>query len=112
MQRHLPFQRGINFRDMGGYSGAGGRTRWRHLYRSGHLNQLTPDDVSAFAALGIRAAYDFRSDAERMAEPSVCHPENGSRCLSIWPRGHHSGEDLAELWIGGRASEAEIMTIQ
>jgi hypothetical protein len=33
--RVIALQGGLNFRDLGGYSGASGRlTRWRHLFRS------------------------------------------------------------------------------
>ena len=38
-----------NFRDFGGYLGAGGRQiRWQSLYRSGHLGYLTDEDRRAY----------------------------------------------------------------
>jgi protein tyrosine/serine phosphatase len=55
----------FNFRDVGGYRGAGGRTvRWGQLYRSDSLHALTDADREAFEALGIRTVLDLRRPAE------------------------------------------------
>ncbi|OKO92822.1 protein tyrosine phosphatase [Bradyrhizobium sp. NAS80.1] len=64
--RHLALQGASNFRDLGGYPTADGRTtRWRHIFRSNHLGQLTADDVKIVHALGVRSAFDFRGVEER-----------------------------------------------
>jgi protein-tyrosine phosphatase len=64
--RHLALQGASNFRDLGGYPTADGRTtRWRHIFRSNHLGQLTADDVKIVHALGVRNALDFRGVEER-----------------------------------------------
>ncbi|WP_439375154.1 tyrosine-protein phosphatase [Bradyrhizobium sp. DASA03120] len=69
--RHLALQGASNFRDLGGYRTADGRTtRWRHIFRSNHLGQLTAADVEIVRALGIRSAFDFRGVEERAA--GVC----------------------------------------
>ncbi|PIT00521.1 protein tyrosine phosphatase [Bradyrhizobium nitroreducens] len=66
--RHLALQGASNFRDLGGYPTADGRTtRWRHIFRSNHLGQLTAADVEIVRALGIRSAFDFRGIEERAA---------------------------------------------
>ncbi len=66
--RSLSLSGASNFRDLGGYQGEGGRhVRWRHLFRSDHLAALTPDDLAAFAALGVTRAFDLRGLAERAA---------------------------------------------
>lgn len=58
-----------NFRDLGGYAGAGGRTlKWRHLFRADHLAALTPADQARLAALGIVRSADFRGASERAAQ--------------------------------------------
>jgi protein-tyrosine phosphatase len=69
--RHLNLQGASNFRDLGGYPTADGRiTRWRHIFRSNHLGQLTGADVEAVRGLGVRSAFDFRGVDERMG--GVC----------------------------------------
>ncbi|WP_027551370.1 tyrosine-protein phosphatase [Bradyrhizobium sp. Cp5.3] len=69
--RHLNLQGASNFRDLGGYPTADGRTtRWRHLFRSNHLGLLTTADVEIVRALGVRSAFDFRGVEERAA--GVC----------------------------------------
>ena len=61
-----------NLRDIGGYATAtGGRVRTGQLYRSTELNHLQGDDLERFAELGIRAVFDMRTAAERLAEPDV-----------------------------------------
>jgi protein-tyrosine phosphatase len=65
MNRHVPLQGQPNFRDLGGYASRDGRTvKWRTLYRSGELGQLSDDDVGTLAALGIRTVIDLRSPQE------------------------------------------------
>lgn len=69
--RHFALQGASNFRDLGGYPTIDGRsTRWRHIFRSNHLGQLTADDVRTIRALGVRSAFDFRGTDERSA--GVC----------------------------------------
>ena len=69
--RHLSLQGASNFRDLGGYPTADGRTtRWRHIFRSNHLGQLTVPDIEIVRALGVRSAFDFRGVEERTA--GVC----------------------------------------
>ncbi|MCK1360546.1 tyrosine-protein phosphatase [Bradyrhizobium sp. 199] len=66
--RHLALQGASNFRDLGGYPTSDGRTtRWRHIFRSNHLGQLTAADVEIVRALGVRSAFDFRGVEERAA---------------------------------------------
>ncbi|MBJ7404892.1 MAG: tyrosine-protein phosphatase [Bradyrhizobium sp.] len=66
--RHLALQGASNFRDLGGYPTTDGRTtRWRHIFRSNHLGQLTAADVEIVRALGVRSAFDFRGREERTA---------------------------------------------
>ncbi|MFC1437883.1 tyrosine-protein phosphatase [Streptacidiphilus sp. N1-10] len=61
--RHIAFDRLYNFRDLGGYAAADGRTvRWGRLYRSDSLGKLTPGgaDHRRFLALGVRTVIDLR----------------------------------------------------
>ncbi len=66
--RVLPLQGASNFRDLGGYPGHGGRpVRWRRLFRSAHLADLSHADRDLLQQLGIRRAFDFRGVDERAA---------------------------------------------
>ncbi len=75
-----------NFRDLGGYCGQGGRTvRWRQLFRSDQLADLSDDDRAQLGALGLRLALDFRGEAERAAQAYQL-PGVDVRALSIEPQ--------------------------
>ena len=67
-----------NFRDLGGYATADGRTTlWRTLYRADGLYRLTPADVVALEPLGLRTVIDLRSVPEldeRGRFPVDVHP--------------------------------------
>jgi protein-tyrosine phosphatase len=67
-----------NFRDLGGYQTADGRTmKWRTLFRADGLYRLTPADVVALEPLGLRTVIDLRSDTEldeRGRFPVDVHP--------------------------------------
>ena len=66
--RHLSLAGASNFRDLGGYPGAGGRmVRWRQIFRSNHLGHLTEADVEVLRPLGLKSAFDFRGTEERVA---------------------------------------------
>ena len=65
-RRLVPLEGAANFRDLGGYRTADGRSvRWGTLFRSDALSELTPGDVKTVQGLGLRLVCDFRSDPER-----------------------------------------------
>ncbi|CAN5308511.1 tyrosine-protein phosphatase [soil metagenome] len=69
--RHVILSGGCNFRDMGGYPvRGGGSVKWRTLFRSGVLDQLTDADCATVAALGITTIIDLRANGERAKRPS------------------------------------------
>src|SRR4051794_21578318 len=83
--RHLALQGASNFRDLGGYPTIDGRTtRWRHIFRSNHLGQLTAADIEIVRALGVRSAFDLRGLEERTAGVCVVN-EITVRSLPIEP---------------------------
>ena len=54
-QRHVELDGQHNFRDVGGYETADGKTvRWGQVYRSGQLPDLSDADVDRLDSLGIR----------------------------------------------------------
>jgi protein-tyrosine phosphatase len=67
--RSLQLSGATNFRDLGGYAGQGGRTvRWRQLFRSDHLADLTTEDLLTIERLGVARVFDFRGKTERLAQ--------------------------------------------
>ncbi len=74
--RFVPLYGASNFRDFGGYPGAGGRTiRWRRLFRSNKLSGLSEADGARLDSLGVRTVFDLRARAEREADPTAwSHP--------------------------------------
>jgi protein-tyrosine phosphatase len=64
-RRHVEFEACFNFRDLGGYETADGRTvRWNVLYRSDTLHRFTASDLDTFNSLGLRTVIDLRSATE------------------------------------------------
>ena len=70
--RHLNLTGASNFRDLGGYPTADGRTlKWRRIFRSNHLGHLTEQDVKVVRGLGVKSAFDCRGVQERVAAACV-----------------------------------------
>jgi protein-tyrosine phosphatase len=70
--RSLQLSGATNFRDLGGYTGQGGRSvRWRQLFRSDHLADLTTEDLLTIERLGVARVFDFRGKTERLAQACV-----------------------------------------
>ncbi len=66
--RHFNLQGASNFRDLGGYPAADGRSvRWRQIFRSNHLGHLSETDIGTVRELGVKHAFDFRGTDERAA---------------------------------------------
>jgi protein-tyrosine phosphatase len=81
-ERRLSLEGCGNFRDLGGYEAADGRTiRWRRLFRSDALTWLTEDDLAILANHGLHLAAGF--DLRTPEELTVMAPgplfENGTR---------------------------------
>ncbi len=66
MERRIDLPGCDNFRDLGGYPAAGGmRLRWRRVFRSDALHDLTPEGVDRLVdELGVGAIVDLRSTGE------------------------------------------------
>ena len=77
----VSLQGGSNFRDLGGYRTADGRTvRRGAVFRSAHLGNLTDDDRAALAALGVRTIVDLRGVNEAAETP---HRIDGVSCRIV-----------------------------
>ncbi|TAL02532.1 MAG: tyrosine-protein phosphatase [Rhodospirillaceae bacterium] len=115
MQRHLPFDNAVNFRDLGGYETSDGRTvRWKRLFRCGQLSRLTDADMDRLAALDVAAICDFRSSKELERNPSRVPPALAAAThhLGIWPKSAHAGTDLARGLAAGDLDEVAVYNVQ
>lgn len=69
--RLLPLEGGRNFRDLGGYKTADGKTvKWGKLFRSGTMANVTARDYRYLSDMGIQTLVDFRTSDERKSEPT------------------------------------------
>lgn len=96
-----------NFRDIGGYPTADGRTtRWGKLFRADGLYRLTPADIEVIRGLGLRTVIDLRTAAEleeRGTFPVQHHPvqfHHVSVITNTWTaddaEGEHDEADFLE----------------
>lgn len=77
----LKLQGGSNFRDLGGYATADGRTVRRNaVFRSAHLGSLTDEDLGALGRLGVRTIVDLRGVNEAAETP---HLVEGIACRIV-----------------------------
>jgi len=82
-QRILNINGGHNFRDMGGYAAAGGRTvRWATLYRSGIMSKIESSESALLTSLGIVSICDLRTTKERAHRPTVWHSGSDTELLA------------------------------
>jgi protein-tyrosine phosphatase len=64
-ERHVALDGQPNFRDLGGYETADGRTvRWGEVYRSGELPRLSDGDVAKLEELEIHTVVSFLTEKE------------------------------------------------
>ena len=82
-ERVLPLEQGSNFRDIGGYTTADGRTvRWGMAFRSGAMPLLTEADYGLLEQLDIGAVVDLRSLEEREVAADQLDDRTGALFLS------------------------------
>lgn len=63
--RHIALEGESNFRDLGGYQTADGRSvKWGQVYRSGKLSKLSDADLERLEELKMRTVVSFLTDAE------------------------------------------------
>lgn len=114
LDRRLPLEGAVNFRDLGGYETEDGRkVRWRTVFRSDALSALTASDHDTLRALGVRLVCDLRLPGERKHAPNALPEDAGIERLEpgFIPRG--TLDMLASLRAGtlhGEAIIAEVTT--
>ena len=73
--RSIKLDGGINFRDLGGYKNIESRTvRWRKIFRSGHLADISDSDTNKLKRFGLTEIHDFRRDSEQIQSPTGVLP--------------------------------------
>lgn len=107
--RVLPLEGGRNFRDLGGYRTADGRmVKWDQVFRSGSLTNLTDKDYAALAPLKIGTVVDFRTDAERTAEPTHWRDGNPDILFKAKSAGGGDSETFARALMAPGASPESV----
>ena len=119
--RLLPLEGGRNFRDLGGYPTADGKSvKWGKVYRSGVMAGLTDQDYAYLSSLGISTVCDYRSAGERTDEPTqwrageieyVTFPdpatETGSSFMSVLQKPQATPQMVADAMALGYAQIAK-----
>lgn len=98
--RHHPFEGCFNFRDIGGYPTADGRTvRWGHYFRAGRQDRMTERDLEQVKALGIATQIDLRRPDEIRDQGRGPLPEMGTTYhnIAVIPEG---GSDQLSQLVG------------
>lgn len=68
--RVLRLEHGINFRELGGYENAAGKTlKWQKLLRCGGMSLLTKSDLAYLDQYGLRYDIDLRQETEAQMSP-------------------------------------------
>jgi hypothetical protein len=103
LDRHLPFEAVFNFRDLGGYATADGRSvRWRTVFRADGVHRLSIDDL---APLGVRTVLDLRTHDE-LERGRFAHDSIGYHHLPIlqkpWSEQGFEGELDAVTFLAER----------
>jgi protein-tyrosine phosphatase len=114
-ERYVRLEKGINFRDLGGYAAKDGRkTRWKKLFRCGHMGLLTDADLESVGALEAALICDFRSVGEYRRTPSRTSPliTAARHQLDIHPMvGNPFGDNINDL-AGGVLTKDAFLDLQ
>jgi protein-tyrosine phosphatase len=82
-ERLFPLEQGSNFRDVGGYTGAGGKTiKWGKIFRSGALPMLSERDYALLGGLKIKSIVDLRAMEEREVAATQLDDRTGALFIS------------------------------
>lgn len=80
--RVLSLEKGINFRELGGYKTKSGKeVKYHKILRSAGLNKLTDNDLNYLSDYGLKTDVDFRSKDEIAKSPDKV--PSGTRYVSL-----------------------------
>jgi protein-tyrosine phosphatase len=95
----IHLQRGVNFRDLGGYRMGDGRTtKPGMLFRSGVLDELTLEDREMLATLPVTHVLDYRDEEEARQKPDLLWRNVQYECVPANPDRWETGASLAQLF--------------
>jgi protein tyrosine/serine phosphatase len=98
--RHHPFEGCFNFRDIGGYQAADGRTvRWGRYYRAGRQDRMTDADLARTRELEIATQIDLRRPDEARDQGPGPLPDMGATYHNI-PVIPEGGSDHLSRLVG------------
>ena len=108
--RRVELDGAYNFRDLGGYLAAEGKTtRWRKLYRSDNLAKLTKRDLERLENLNLKLIIDLRSKEEWVVKPNRLPDCNGVRIKNIEIYdSNKSYNDLIKEILNGELGETDL----
>lgn len=90
--RLVKMERAANFRDVGGYKTAAGKTvKWGEIYRSAEISRLTDQDLKTFEDRNIKQVFDFRGKEEAASAPDKLPA--GTHYLLCSAGSNHLGKD-------------------
>ncbi len=91
-QRVLEIDGALNFRDLGGYQSNDGKSvRWKTMFRSAQLNQLSASGIQSLLPLDIKTVIDLRFTDEIHQFPTVLEAIPNAEIIT-WA--DHSESDL------------------
>lgn len=67
----LPLQNAYNVRELGGYAGTRGITKWKRFLRGDDISALHDEDITYLSDYGVTSVLDLRSNAECKHKPDV-----------------------------------------
>lgn len=111
--RDLTIPGGFNVRDLGGYPGLNGPTRWRRLLRSGGVHRMGAEGVEALHALGVATVIDLRRPDEETEHPSPLRavPGIAFHAVSLFeglsPASMQADDVLLDLYLQALNTRAE-----
>lgn len=103
--RDLAVPGGFNVRDLGGYPGHAGDTRWRRVLRSGGVHRIGDDGLEVLRAHGVTCIIDLRHAEEHRTQPSPLRdvPGLAFHAVSLFeglaPDTLQPGDVLLDLYI-------------
>lgn len=106
--REIALTGGDNFRDVGGYRTADGRSvTWGKLYRSASVGRYTAEDQALIRKLSVGSIIDLRSTRERQGDKAPWMQTAG---VGYWTRDYDlSGGNLGALFAKSATFDAETM---
>ncbi|MGD8786782.1 MAG: tyrosine-protein phosphatase [Phycisphaerales bacterium] len=111
-ERFLPLERAENFRDIGGYRTADGRSvKWGLIYRTDKLSLLTDADLDYLADLQLKMVVDFRGQDEIDSEPDRL-PSSVIKAINPQISGTENAQELYGALLTGDVEATDAAMAQ